>query len=550
MQKLKMYTRKLVWIMLVVAVGFGFTAFDAAAADLNWSAGFPKFADGKVLLMWDTMSGADSYKVYRKRGTGEYMLLTTVKVNRHIDPDAKPGNAYTYRVVAVKGGAELAETAANTVTIATEKVFVPLAAPVLEELRIRDEADGSASVGIRWEVKARASELAGYNVYRGLKDGGPYELAGTAQTTDFNDTGVKRGNTYYYVVTAIDTSFNETKYSASRSIKVPVVEMRVFEKKKPTAMRRAKHLFDIQKYKEKGQEMDFEFPVDVVVDETVGHIYVLSNGYGGVLVYDMKGKFQFGFRRDGVGSETKIASAHGLALGPDGLVYIANYDNSICYAYDFTGKQVKAIDVNLELIANLKDVRATHSDVAVNSMGDVYLADPASNRIHVYDSRGKHRFDFGPFKVKDEKKEPKFNGPGFVAMDSKDNFYMIDTSFGRLLAYDADGNFLKVVVETGIGIGEAGKLFYPAGISVDKDDYIYVANGLDPNIQAFDLKGNFIYAVANEKLDGPIKSTDIRGIYVDSSNRLYVTEVMRKTVAVYQLEGEVEQVVTPSRVEN
>jgi fibronectin type 3 domain-containing protein len=69
-------------------------------------------------------------------------------------------------------------------------------------------------VSLSWDANAE-TDLAGYNVYRGISAGGPYTKLNATLVTDasYSDTGLTNGITYYYVVTAVDTSTNESSYS-------------------------------------------------------------------------------------------------------------------------------------------------------------------------------------------------------------------------------------------------------------------------------------------------------------------------------------------------
>ena len=62
-------------------------------------------------------------------------------------------------------------------------------------------------------------DLAGYNVYRSVTSGGPYQQVNPLLILDttYSDSGLTSGQTYYYVVTAIDTTDLEGEYSNEAS---------------------------------------------------------------------------------------------------------------------------------------------------------------------------------------------------------------------------------------------------------------------------------------------------------------------------------------------
>jgi len=72
------------------------------------------------------------------------------------------------------------------------------------------------TVTLQWNPNSEP-DLAGYNIYRGLADGGPYVLLGSVPTgtEQYTDATVEYDKTYYYVVTAFDNEVprSESGYS-------------------------------------------------------------------------------------------------------------------------------------------------------------------------------------------------------------------------------------------------------------------------------------------------------------------------------------------------
>jgi len=69
-------------------------------------------------------------------------------------------------------------------------------------------------VTLEWSPNSEP-DLAGYNVYRSLEDGGSYILIGSkpAGMETFVDESVEFDTMYYWVVTAYDEDGNESGYS-------------------------------------------------------------------------------------------------------------------------------------------------------------------------------------------------------------------------------------------------------------------------------------------------------------------------------------------------
>jgi len=88
---------------------------------------------------------------------------------------------------------------------------------------VTGSGSSSHSVSLTWSAST-SSNVAGYNIYRGTMNNGPYptKLNSTLVTTiNYTDTTVQAGQIYYYVATAVDTSNNESAYSTQAQATVP-----------------------------------------------------------------------------------------------------------------------------------------------------------------------------------------------------------------------------------------------------------------------------------------------------------------------------------------
>ena len=92
---------------------------------------------------------------------------------------------------------------------------------VIEALAGAGAAATQHSVNLSWQPSA--SQVIGYNIYRGAKSGGPYaQLTSAADAaTAYTDASVQGGQTYYYVVTAVNSNKQESTYSNQVQATVP-----------------------------------------------------------------------------------------------------------------------------------------------------------------------------------------------------------------------------------------------------------------------------------------------------------------------------------------
>jgi hypothetical protein len=82
-------------------------------------------------------------------------------------------------------------------------------------------ATAAHSATLSWT--GSTSGVAGYNVYRATRSGGPYTVLNPAPQpgSSYTDPSVQAGNTYYYVVTAVDSSGTESANSNEVTAAVP-----------------------------------------------------------------------------------------------------------------------------------------------------------------------------------------------------------------------------------------------------------------------------------------------------------------------------------------
>ena len=78
------------------------------------------------------------------------------------------------------------------------------------------------SVNLSWTAST-SQNITGYNIYRGVKSGGPYSKINSVldASTLYTDTTVSDGQTYYYVTTAVNSSNEESAYSNQATAVIP-----------------------------------------------------------------------------------------------------------------------------------------------------------------------------------------------------------------------------------------------------------------------------------------------------------------------------------------
>jgi RHS repeat-associated protein len=225
---------------------------------------------------------------------------------------------------------------------------------------------------------------------------------------------------------------------------------------------------------------------------------------------------------------------------------------------DFSGDGGPATDARL----------SGTSDVAVDSSGNIYIADRSNHRIRKVDMNGiittiagsgesgnyagGFSGDGGPAT------DAKLNIPYGVAVDNAGNIYIADSLNHRIRKVDRNGVITTIAGsgETGLGAGgfsgDGGlatdaKLYRPSGVAVDNAGNIYIADSFNNRIRKVDTSG-IITTVAGCQFwgfggdGGP--ATDVRarlynptGVEVDNAGNIYIADTRNNRIRMVDNSG-------------
>jgi sugar lactone lactonase YvrE len=155
--------------------------------------------------------------------------------------------------------------------------------------------------------------------------------------------------------------------------------------------------------------------------------------------------------------------------------------------------------------------------IAVDSSGDVFVADSGNFRIHKFDSQGAYLRRWGG----NGSGNDEFRKPLGVACDAAGNVYVADTENYRVIKYNSNGDYLDQW-----GMRGSGNLQFnlPQGLAVDAAGNIYVADTDNHRIQKLSSRGEFL-AQWGSPGSGDGQFNRPAGIAVDASGNVYVSEL-------------------------
>jgi tripartite motif-containing protein 71 len=164
------------------------------------------------------------------------------------------------------------------------------------------------------------------------------------------------------------------------------------------------------------------------------------------------------------------------------------------------------------------------SGIAIDSSGNVYVADSNNDRVQKFDNNGKLIKKWGSG-------DRQSIYPSGIAIDSSGKVYVTDDYIGRVQKFDSNGFFIKKWGSSGSGDGQFSN---PHGIAIDSSGNVYVADSGNKRIQKFNSDGNIIitWGIAG-KVSGQFLNPI--NIAADSFGHLYVVDEGNNRIEVFAL---------------
>ncbi|MGZ6347239.1 MAG: SMP-30/gluconolactonase/LRE family protein, partial [Anaerolineales bacterium] len=237
----------------------------------------------------------------------------------------------------------------------------------------------------------------------------------------------------------------------------------------------------------------------------------------------------FGISGSGDG---QFNAPHGIAIAPDGTLYVADTNNNRIQHFSATGQFLNSWGTFADITAGDAPFGTLNQPwaVAVSPDGNlVYVADTWNHRIQKYTSSGTPVKMWGTPLYDPTTTDPLgIWGPRGIAVDAQGRVFVADTGNKRIMVYDADGNFLQQIGSEGLSIG----LFEePVGLTFDSKGYLYVDDTWNQRVQVFAPN-------ADGSTYSPIVQWDIAGWYGESlDNKPYIAADSQGHIFVTDPEG-------------
>jgi tripartite motif-containing protein 2/3 len=196
------------------------------------------------------------------------------------------------------------------------------------------------------------------------------------------------------------------------------------------------------------------------------------------------------------------------------------------YVTDATNHRILSFDSDFKYLSEFTGggALAHPTSIVKDSSGKFFVAEPTKGQVLLIDMARKSikPFDFSAV--------PRANAiyPGNMAIDSKDDLYLVDEANQRILVFGSDMRFQRqVLVQGGQGLRD---------VKVDAAGRIYALSAIDGSIRVYDPEGNLLLKFG-KRGNGKAEFDFPASLAVDQKGLIYVVDQHRNQVLVFNKEG-------------
>lgn len=171
-----------------------------------------------------------------------------------------------------------------------------------------------------------------------------------------------------------------------------------------------------------------------------------------------------------------------------------------------------------------------HNDVAVDTAGNIYVADTGNHRVQKFTCNGESLTRWGS----QGSGNGQFQSPYGIAADAAGNVYVADRDNHRIQKFDSNGQF---IASWGTRGPEKGQLNYPHDVATDAAGNVYVADTNNNRIQKFTGEGLPLVMWGSRGTNtGQFMSPHC--VAVDAAGNVYVTDYNNHRIQKFTGDGQ------------
>jgi hypothetical protein len=275
------------------------------------------------------------------------------------------------------------------------------------------------------------------------------------------------------------------------------------------------------------------------------------------VISTVAGNGSAGFSGDGgQATSAQLNAPFGVAVDSAGNFYIAEWSNHRVRKVDTSGVITTFAGIGIAGYGGdggpaTQAALNSPEGVAVDSAGNVYIADSFNNRIRKVDTSGTITTIAGNGQARYTGEgvatDVGLNDPSGVAVDNSGNVYIADNSAHRIRK--VSGGTISTIAGTGVGgySGDGGpavaaQVYNPTHLTVDGSGNIYIADYSNNRVRKVNTAGIITTVAGTATFNnqggysgdgGPATSAQFNkpaGVAIDSSGNLYIADADNKRV--------------------
>lgn len=242
-----------------------------------------------------------------------------------------------------------------------------------------------------------------------------------------------------------------------------------------------------------------------------------------------------------------VKNASGIAVDADERVYVSSMTEHEVRVYDNGGKELRKIGMKGAGEGQINQP----GGLAIGPDGALYIADQGNHRVQRFTLDGRFLSAWGghgrePAKFGGSVKAgSRFGGPHFIAFDHAGNLLTTESNDGRVQKLTTDGKPLLAFGSNDTAPGGFGgrrtdignALIGPIGVLVDRESRIWVS-ATNSLVQLFSPEGKFLFALNDKEGPEPGRFHLPHAMAADSKGDVYVVDSSNQRVQKFILSPE------------